>query len=120
MLLQAVPNHEPSITVGGFEPALLAVVAQQPVGGVGDAIAAATNAGLLEAVDYLNRRMEEIRDQGKIVGLERIAIMAALNITHEFLGAKVGDGFDMAGFKRKMTSMETVIDQALSEQSKLF
>ena len=45
-------------------------------------------AALLEAVDYLNRRMEEIRDQGKIVGLERIAIMAALNITHEYLGAK--------------------------------
>ena len=77
-------------------------------------------AGLLEAVEYLNRRMGEIRDQGKIVGLERIAIMAALNITHEFLGAKVGDGFDMASFKRRMTSMETVIDQALSEQSKLF
>jgi cell division protein ZapA len=77
--------------------------------------------GLLEAVDYLNRRMEEIRDQGKIVGLERIAIMAALNITHEFLGAKVGsDDFDMAGFKRRMDQMETVIDQAMSEQTKLF
>lgn len=77
-------------------------------------------AGLLEAVDYLNRRMEEIRDQGKIVGLERIAIMAALNITHEFLGAKVGGDFDMAGFKRRMTHMETVIDQAIAEQAKLF
>ena len=77
-------------------------------------------AGLLEAVDYLNRRMEEIRDQGKIVGLERIAIMAALNITHEFLGAKVGGDFDMAGFKRRMNHMETVIDQAMSEQTKLF
>jgi cell division protein ZapA len=77
-------------------------------------------AGLLEAVEYLNRRMEEIRDQGKIVGLERIAIMAALNITHEFLGAKVGGDFDMAAFKRRMTHMETVVDQALSEQSKLF
>lgn len=76
--------------------------------------------GLLEAVDYLNRRMEEIRDQGKIVGLERIAIMAALNITHEFLGAKVEGGFDIAAFKRRMTQMETVIDQAMSEQSKLF
>lgn len=77
--------------------------------------------GLLEAVDYLNRRMEEIRDQGKIVGLERIAIMAALNITHEFLGAKVGSSdFDMAGFKRRMDHMETVIDQAMSEQTKLF
>ena len=77
-------------------------------------------AGLLEAVDYLNRRMSEIRDQGRIVGLERIAIMAALNITHEFLGAKVGSNFDMAGFKRRMAGMEAVIDQAMSEQSKLF
>ena len=77
-------------------------------------------AGLLEAVDYLNRRMEEIRDQGKIVGLERIAIMAALNITHEYLGAKVSGDFDIAGFKRRMSSMETVIDQAISEQTKLF
>jgi cell division protein ZapA len=76
---------------------------------------------LLEAVDYLNRRMEEIRDQGRIVGLERIAIMAALNITHEFLGAKVGgDNFDMAAFKRRIGQMETVIDTAISEQSKLF
>ena len=76
--------------------------------------------GLLEAVDYLNRRMQDIRDQGKIVGLERIAIMAALNITHEFLGAKVGGDFDIAGFKRRIAGMEAVIDQALSEQSKLF
>jgi cell division protein ZapA len=77
--------------------------------------------GLLEAVDYLNRKMQEIRDQGKIIGLERIAIMAALNITHEFLSAKVGGGnFDMAAFKRRMNNMEAVIDQAMSEQSKLF
>lgn len=77
-------------------------------------------ASLLEAVEYLNRRMEEIRDQGRIVGLERIAIMAALNITHEFLGAKVGTDFDMAAFKRRMGQMETVIDQAIAEQTQLF
>jgi cell division protein ZapA len=79
----------------------------------------ASTAGL-EAVEYLNRRMEEIRDQGRIVGLERIAIMAALNITHEFLSAKVGGDFDMAAFKRRMTHMETVIDQAMAEQTQLF
>ena len=52
--------------------------------------------------------------------LGKIAIMAALNITHEFLGAKVGGNFDIASFKRRMASMETVIDQAMSEQTKLF
>ena len=77
-------------------------------------------AGLLEAVDYLNRKMLEIRDGGKVIGLERIAIMAALNIAHEMLTTKVGGGFDMGDLKRRMTRMESVIDQAMSEQANLF
>lgn len=74
---------------------------------------------LLEAVDYLNKKMDEIRDGGKVVGIERIAIMAALNIAHELLSTKVG-GFDMAALKRRMQSMETTLDQAMRDQSKLF
>lgn len=80
----------------------------------------AEQASLLEAVDYLNKKMLEIRDAGKVIGLERIAIMAALNIAHEFLSTKVGGSFDMAEIKRRMNRMETVIDQAMSEQAKLF
>ena len=76
--------------------------------------------GLLEAVEYLNRKMHEIRDHGKVVGLERIAIMAALNIAHELLSTKVGGGFDIAEVKRRMSCMETVLDQAMYDQSKLF
>lgn len=76
--------------------------------------------GLLEAVDYLNKKMNEIRDAGKIVGLERIAIMAALNIAHELLSTKVGGGFDIAEVKRRMAHMETVLDQALGDQKELF
>jgi cell division protein ZapA len=40
---------------------------------------------LLASVDYLNRKLKEVRDYGKVVGNERIAIMAALNIAHECL-----------------------------------
>lgn len=75
--------------------------------------------GLLEAVDYLNKKMAEIRDNGKVIGLERIAIMAALNISHELLSTKLG-GFDIAELKRRMASMESMLDQAMHEQSKLF
>jgi cell division protein ZapA len=75
--------------------------------------------GLLEAVAYLNKKMGEIRDNGKVIGLERIAIMAALNIAHELLATKVG-GFDIAELKRRMESMETLLDQAMRDQSKLF
>jgi cell division protein ZapA len=76
--------------------------------------------GLLEAVEYLNRKMQDIKANGKVIGLERIAIMAALNIAHEFLSTRVGDGFDIAEIRRRMASMETVLDEAMSDQSELF
>lgn len=37
------------------------------------------------AATYLDRKMREIQRSGKVIGAERCAIMAALNITHEFL-----------------------------------
>lgn len=76
--------------------------------------------GLLEAVEYLNKKMQDIKGGGKVIGLERIAIMAALNIAHEFLSTNVGGGFDIADIKRRMSGMETVLDQAISEQNELF
>ena len=75
--------------------------------------------GLLKAVDYLNQKMQEVRDNSKVIGQERIAIMAALNIAHEFLTTKVGGGFDIAEIKRRMAGMETVLDRAMSEQNEL-
>ncbi len=74
---------------------------------------------LLEAVDYLNRKMQEIKEQGKITGLDRIAIMAALNISHEFMTTRVGN-FDMAEIRRRMMNIEATLDQAFAEQEKLF
>jgi cell division protein ZapA len=41
--------------------------------------------GLLKTARYLDSKMKEIRDSGKIVGVDRIAVMAALNITHDLL-----------------------------------
>ena len=75
---------------------------------------------LLDAVAYLDKKMREIRDTGKIASVERIAIMAALNIAHELLSVKIGRGFDLADFKRRMSAMETAINEALAEQDTLF
>lgn len=75
--------------------------------------------GLLEAVEYLNKKMQEIREHGKVIGLERIAILAALNIAHEYLSTKMG-GFDIGELKRRIEAMETMLDQALHDQSELF
>ncbi len=75
---------------------------------------------LLDAVAYLDKKMREIRDAGKIASIERIALMAALNITHELLTMRLGRGFDLADFKRRMDAMQTAIDEALAEQDTLF
>jgi len=40
---------------------------------------------LLDSAEFLNGRMREIRDSGKVVGLDRIAVIAALNMANELL-----------------------------------
>jgi cell division protein ZapA len=75
---------------------------------------------LLKAVDYLNAKMRDMRDTGKVIGVERIAIMAALNITHEYLSTRMDGGFDVGEFKRRMLSMQATIDQAINGQDELF
>ncbi len=77
-------------------------------------------AELLDAVAYLDKKMREIRDLGKVATMERIAIMAALNIAHELLTTRLGAGFDMGEFKCRMSSMQATIDASLAEQDELF
>ena len=44
---------------------------------------ASERAALLDSAEMLNRKMREIRDTGKVIGLDRIAVMAALNMANE-------------------------------------
>lgn len=75
---------------------------------------------LLSAVAYLDRKMTEIKTAGKVSGAERIAVMAALNITHELLTARSNaTGFDTEGLRRRMAAMEATLDQALAPQERL-
>ena len=78
---------------------------------------------LLASADYLNRKLKEVRDTGKVVGNERIAIMAALNIAHEYMsnaGKPGAGGFD-PGFKRRILAMQETLDTALAaDQENLF
>jgi len=74
--------------------------------------------GLLDAVSYLEKKMHDIRDSGKVVGLDRIAIMAALNLSHEVLNTKSG-GIDIGDYKRRINAMQSQIDEAIAEQNRL-
>jgi cell division protein ZapA len=75
---------------------------------------------LLEAVAYLDGKMGEIKKTGKVSGTDRIAVMAALNIAHEFLSTKLGDGFDVGQAKRRILGIEAKLDEVLAKQEKLF
>jgi len=75
---------------------------------------------LLAAVAYVDKKMTEIKAASKVAGTERIAVMAALNIANELLSVKLGSGFDIAELKRRMNSVQSKLDQALSQQDSLF
>ena len=48
-------------------------------------------AALLDSAEYLNAEMKKIRDSGKVIGLDRIAVMAALNMANELLKNRTRD-----------------------------
>jgi cell division protein ZapA len=79
---------------------------------------------LVASADYLNRKLKEIRDLGKIAGNERIAIMAALNIAHEMMTQRptaTASSFDADAIRRRIVSMQEAVDSALTaDQEKLF
>lgn len=75
---------------------------------------------LMQAVAYLDGKMNEIRKSGKVMGAERIAVMAALNVAHELLSVKLGAGFDVGQAKRRLSSIESQLDAAIAKQEKLF
>lgn len=81
---------------------------------------------LLAAAEYLNRKLKEVRDTGKVVGNERIAIMAALNIAHESMsnranGAAGASALETSSIRRRIASLQETLDTALeADQEKLF
>ncbi|MDG2272060.1 MAG: cell division protein ZapA [Halioglobus sp.] len=75
-------------------------------------------AELLVSAKYLDKQMRGIRDTGKVIGLERIAVMAALNISHELLQPDQETDVDTtAGDSVKRLSSK--LDSALQELRQL-
>ena len=81
---------------------------------------------LNEAVVYLDKQMREIRDRGKVSGIDRIAVMAALNIANDLLRERRAPRVGAAGavdgeaVRRRIQAMQSAIEQTLAGQEKLF
>ena len=78
---------------------------------------------LLAAVAHVDGKMSEIKAGGKVASSERIAVMAALNIAHELLQIRsakaTGTGVDTEGLKRRIESMQALLEEALVPQERL-
>jgi cell division protein ZapA len=77
---------------------------------------------LQRSADYLDKKMREIRDSGKIVGSDRIAVMAALNISHELLSQNSdnpGSGNIDNTVGNRLRSIQEKIDDALYRSRQL-
>lgn len=68
---------------------------------------------LVKSIEYLNHKIEEIQKQGNIVGVDKTIIMAALNITHEFLNQNSSSDAHLLSYKNKITDFNKVLDQIL-------
>lgn len=76
---------------------------------------------LVEAVHLVDEKMRSIRDAGKISGLDRIAVMAALQLAHELLGAVVpGSAAPSGELMKRIRRISDDIDAEIKRQESLF
>ena len=74
---------------------------------------------LLDAAEFLNARMREIRDSGKVVGLDRIAVMAALNLAHEYLKGKDRESRLDNGVGQRVRALRERVEGAIGKSQQL-
>lgn len=69
---------------------------------------------LIDAALLLDNRMKEIRSSGRVIGLERIAVMAALNLAHELLKLKSDIQHSADDTERRLLQLHDKIEDALT------
>ena len=69
---------------------------------------------LLDSAEILNAKMREIRDSGRVVGLDRIAVMAALNMANDLMHAKARDKALEGDYSTRLKSISDRVDSILS------
>lgn len=86
------------------------------------AVPADEKALLIDAVRVVDEKMRAIRDAGRVAGVDRIAVMAALQLANELLGARAaagspgGDGETV----RRIRRLTETLDAEIRRQESLF
>ena len=74
---------------------------------------------LLDSAEVLNEKMREIRDSGRIVGLDRIAVMAALNMANDLLHAQERDKTLEGNFSSRLKLISDRVESVLGNTQQL-
>jgi len=83
------------------------------------ACAVEERADLLDSAELLNARMREIRDGGKVVGLDRIAVIAALNMANELIRLRSRDGHLESEVGTRLRILRERVESALEKGQQL-
>ena len=75
-------------------------------------------ADLLDSAEFLNKKTREIRDTGKVVGADRIAVMAALNMANELLRLRKHDS-EIQGSAGRVKQIRERVENALQRTRQL-
>ncbi len=70
---------------------------------------------LLSSASMVDRKMREIRQSGTIVGMDRIAVMAALNIAHELIKTQNELAQHTDGTEKQLERIQEKIEFALAQ-----
>ncbi len=76
-------------------------------------------ASLMESANYLSDKMREVRDTGKVIGMDRIAVMTALNLAHELLQSKSEQVDFTHNFGHRLELLQDKIDTALNNSKQM-
>jgi cell division protein ZapA len=74
---------------------------------------------LLDSAEFLNARMREIRDSGKVVGLDRIAVIAALNMANELIRLRNSDSNLESDLGGRLRILRERVESALEKGQQL-
>jgi cell division protein ZapA len=74
---------------------------------------------LLDSAEILNKSMREIRDSGKVAGLDRIAVMAALNLAHEVLKLRARENGAEHDTGHRIKALRERVESALEKGQQL-
>lgn len=69
---------------------------------------------LQKAAELLNQNMLEVQDSGKVINLERIAIISALNIAHQLIEMDSQKGNVMQAVNHRIAKLQEKVESALN------